>query len=159
MKKLVTTWFLYRKLIFYQKFLRPSKNYFSDTWIFAQIKQPKINFWLISQKLSTIEHMLLHNTNINMTVVHILLFLNHLYDLHRPRCWIPTNISKYPTRFQKNQNISICKGLSTFITSFAFQNVTIAVILKPMLNSYPQKEPELRFKGVAIPDAQFWLAL
>ena len=52
---------------------------------FCSIRRRKITFWSISQKLSTIEHMLLHNTNINVAIAHILTCCNSLYDLHKPR--------------------------------------------------------------------------
>ena len=84
--------------------------------------------------------MLLHNTNINVAIAHILTCFNSLYDLHKPRYTFSLKIIKISGAFAKNLNISIIEGLSTFKPPFAYHNVAIAVILHPMWCFQLQKE-------------------
>ena len=44
----------------------------------------KISFLRFSRKVSTLGYMLLHNTNINVAIAHILLYRKSLYDLQKP---------------------------------------------------------------------------
>ena len=45
----------------------------------------KNRFSLISRKLSTLGHMLLHKLNINVAIANVLLYRNSLYDHHKPK--------------------------------------------------------------------------
>ena len=46
---------------------------------------PKLGFWRISLFLSTLEHMLLHKSYINVAIANILLCRKSLYDLSSPK--------------------------------------------------------------------------
>ena len=125
---------------------------------FCWISRRKITFWPISQKLSTLEHMLLRNTNINVAIAHVLTCSNSRYGLHKPKSTFYLKIIKIPGAFAKNLNISIIEGLSTFKPSFAYHNVTIAVILHPWWCFQLQKEAKIGIfqvpsMGVKIPGA------
>ena len=45
----------------------------------------KISFSRISQEISVLEHMLLHESYINMAIANILVYSKSLYDLRRPK--------------------------------------------------------------------------
>ena len=110
---------------------------------FCSIRRRKNTFWPISQKLSTIEHMLLHNTNINVAIAHILTCCNSLYDLHKPRYIFSLKIIKISGALAQNLNTSIIECLSTFKPPFVYHNVTIAVILHPMWCFHLQREAKI----------------
>ena len=102
--------------------------------------------------------MLLHNTNINVAIAHILTCFNSLYDLHKPRYTFSLKIIKISGAFAKNLNISIIEGVSTSKTPFAYQNVTTAVIFNPMWCFQLQKEAktgilQVHFMCIKLPGA------
>ena len=49
-----------------------------------------ISFLWISSKLSTIAHMLLHNSYMHVAIAVLLLYWKSLYDLQKPKCKNPT---------------------------------------------------------------------
>ena len=53
----------------------------------ALIADEKISFSRFSRKLTVLDHMLLHNSYINVTIAHILVYRKCLYDLPEPKSY------------------------------------------------------------------------
>ena len=98
--------------------------------------------------------MLLHKSYINVAIANILLYRKGLYDLHRPRYGFATKNLKISAAKAKNSNISKNKGLSTSLPSFAYHNVTFAVILNYIWSFQLLSKLEISVFKIAIPDTK-----
>ena len=89
-----------------------------------------------------------------MAIANILLYRKGLYDLHSPRYGFVTKNLKMSAAKAKNSNISKNKGLSTSLPSFAYHNVTFAVILHHIWSFQLLSKTGMSVFKIAIPDTK-----